>query len=178
MKRIEVEIRTFISPSQYQNLIKKLKKIAKFKGEINEETVYCGSERLRIRKNDKASYLILKSGKIHQDFRGEIEIKFKKEDFEKMKEILERIGFPVVAIWKRKRLVFDWKGIKIFLDDTKGYGKILELEKITCEKNKERAFLDLKSKLLSLGIKKITPKEVFDKKFKDYLKNWKKLIWS
>jgi uncharacterized protein YjbK len=79
MKRIEVEIRTFISSSQYQNLIKKLKKIAKFKGEINEETVYCGSERLRIRKNDKASYLILKSGKIHQDFRGEIEIKFKKK---------------------------------------------------------------------------------------------------
>ena len=176
MEKIEVEIRTFISPSQYQNLIKKLKKIAKFRGEFNEETIYCGSEKLRIRKNDRASYLILKSGKIHQDFRREIEIKFKREDFEKMKEILERMGFPVVAIWKRKRLAFDWNGTKILLDDTKGYGKIIELEKMTDEKNKEKAFLDLKSKLIKLGIKKITPKEVFDQKFNNYLKNWKKLI--
>jgi predicted adenylyl cyclase CyaB len=176
MKKVEVEIRTFISPSQYQSLMKKLRKIAKFKDEINEETIYCGSENLRIRKNDEASYLILKSGRIHQNFRGEIEIKFKREDFEKMKEILERIGFPVIAIWKRKRLAFDWNGTKVFLDDTKGYGKIIELEKITNEKNKEKAFSDLKSKLLNLGIKKITPKNFFDKKFKNYLKNWKKLI--
>ncbi len=176
MKKFEVEVRTFVSPFLYQKLIKKLKKIAKFKGEVNEETIYFGSEKLRVRKNDKASYLILKSGKIHQDFRKEIEIKFKREDFEKMKELLERIGFKTIAIWKRKRMIFDWKGTKVFLDDTKGYGKIIELEKITDEKNKEEAFLDLKSKLLILGIKKITPKKIFDQKFRDYLKNWKKLI--
>jgi len=176
MKKFEVEVRSFISNSQYKNLIKRLKKIAKFKGEINEETIYCGSEKLRVRKDDKASFLILKSGKIHQDFRREIEIKFQKEDFEKMKELLERIGFSVKAIWLRKRLVCDWNGTKVFLDDTKGYGKIIELEKIVNEKSKERAFSDLKEKLLILGIKKITPKKVFDKKFKDYLKNWKKLI--
>jgi adenylate cyclase class 2 len=173
MKKFEVEVRSFISDFEYKNLIKKLNKIAKFRGKVNEETIYCGSEKLRIRKNDRASYLILKSGKIHQDFRKEIEIKFKREDFEKMKEILERIGFPVVAIWKRKRLAFDWNGTKILLDDTKGYGKIIELEKMTDEKNKEKAFLDLKSKLIKLGIKKITPKEVFDQKFNNYLKNWK-----
>ena len=176
MKKFEVEVRNFISNSQYKNLIKRLKKIAKFKGEINEETIYCGSEKLRVRKDDKASFLILKSGKIHQDFRREIEIKFQKEDFEKMKELLERIGFSVKAIWLRKRLVCDWNGTKVFLDDTKGYGKIIELEKIVNEKSKERAFSDLKEKLLILGIKKITPKKVFDKKFKDYFKNWKKLI--
>jgi predicted adenylyl cyclase CyaB len=176
MEKIEVEIRTFISSSQYKKLIKKLKKIAKFKGEANEETVYCGSEKLRIRRDDRRSYLILKSGKIHQNFRSETEIKFKRKDFEKMKEIFEKIGFPVTAIWKRKRLIFAWKGIKILLDDTQGYGKIIELEKITDEKNKEKAFLDLKSKLQNLGIKKITPKEVFDQKFNYYLKNWQKLI--
>jgi adenylate cyclase class 2 len=174
MEKVEVEIRTFISTSQYAKLAKKLKKIAKFKGEINEETIYCGSERLRIRRDNRASYLILKSGKIHQDFREEIEIKFKKEDFEKMKEILERIGFPVIAIWKRKRLVFLWEGIKVFLDETKGYGKIIELEKITDKKNKEKVYAKLKSKLKSLGIKKITPKEIFEQRFKSYLKKWKK----
>jgi len=176
MKKIEVEVRSFISDFEYKNLIRKLNKIAKFRGKINEETVYCGSEKLRIRRDKNASYLILKSGKIHQDFRKEIEIEFKREDFEKMKEILNKIGFPVKAIWKRKRLIFDWKGTKVFLDDTKGYGKIIELEKITDEKNKEKVFLDLKSKLIKLGIKKITPKKVFDQKLKNYLKNWQKLI--
>jgi adenylate cyclase class 2 len=176
MEKVEVEIRTFISPLQYRRLLQKLRKIAKFKGEIEEETVYCKSERLRIRRDDRKSYLILKSGKIHQDFRREIEIEFKREDFEKMRELLEKIGFPPKVIWKRKRLVFNWKGVKVFLDDTKGYGKILELEKIVDEKNREKAFLELKSKLSKLGIKKITPKKIFDKKFKNYLKNWKKLI--
>jgi len=176
MKKFEVEVRSFISNSQYKNLIKELKRIAKFKGEINEETVYCGSEGLRIRKNDKSAYLIFKSGKIHQDFRREIEVKFKREDFEKMKELFERIGFPIKAVWLRKRKIYRWEGIKVLLDDTKGYGKIIELEKIVKGKDKEKTFADLKTKLLLLGIKKITPKEIFDKKFKYYLKNWKKLI--
>ena len=176
MKKFEVEVRSFISNSQYKNLIKRLKKIAKFKGEINEETVYCGSERLRVRRNDKSSYLILKSGKIHQNFRREIEIKFQIEDFEKMKELFERIGFPIKAVWLRKRKIYQWEGIKVLLDDTKGYGKIIELEKMAKENEKEKVFSELKKKLKELGIKKITPKEVFDQKFKNYLKNWRKLI--
>jgi adenylate cyclase class IV len=80
----------------------------------------------------------------------------------------------VIAIWKRKRLVFLWEGIKVFLDETKGYGKIIELEKITDKKNKEKVYAKLKSKLKSLGIKKITPKEIFEQRFKSYLKKWKK----
>jgi len=176
MKTFEVEVRSFISDSQYKNLIGKLKKIAKFKGKIDEQTIYFGSERLRLRKDKKFSYLIFKFGKIHQNSRGEIEVKFKKEDFEKLKDIFQRIGFPVKAIWKRKRLVFDWNGTKVLLDDTKGYGKIIELEKITNEKGKEKAFFQLKTKLKILGIKKITPKKVFDQKFNYYLKNWKRLI--
>ena len=176
MKKFEVEVRTFISNSQYRKLAQKLKRIADFKKEIDEETIYCGNEHLRVRRDDKFSYLILKSGKIHQNSRKEIEIKFKKKDFEKMKELIERIGFPVKAIWLRKRRIYDWKGTKIFLDNTKGYGKIIELEKIVNEKDKEKTFPELKSKLLVLGIKRITPKEIFDKKFKNYLKNWPKLI--
>lgn len=159
-----------------KKLTRKLNKIAKFEKEINEETVYCGDENLRIRRDDKTCYLILKAGKIHQNFRKEIEIEFKREDFEKMKDLFERIGFPIKAIWLRKRMVYDWNGVKVFLDDTKGYGKILELEKIVKEKEKEKAFSELKSKLLTLGIKKITPKEIFDEKFKSYLKNLRKLI--
>ena len=176
MKKFEVEVRTFISNSQYRKLAQKLKRIADFKKEIDEETIYCGNEHLRIRRDDKFSYLILKSGKIHQNFRKEIEIEFDRKYFQTLKELFERIGFPVRAIWLRKRKVYNWNRIKIFLDDTKGYGKILELEKIVSDKNKEKTFIDLKNKLLSLGIKEITPKKVFEQKFKNYLKNWPKLI--
>jgi len=176
MKKFEVEVRTFISTPQYKKLTQKLNKIAKFKKELNEETVYCGSEKLRIRRDDKSCYLIFKSGKIHQNSRKEIEIRFKRNDFKKMKNLLNEIGFNVNVIWLRRRKVYDWNGTKVLLDDTKGYGKIVELEKIVNERNKEKTFSDLKNKLLALGIKKITPKKNFDKKFKNYLKNWKKLI--
>ena len=64
----------------------------------------------------------------------------------------------------------------MFLDNTKGYGKIIELEKIGTEKNKEKIYNDLKAKLLTLGIKKITPKKEFDKKFKYYKNNWQKIL--
>jgi len=106
----------------------------------------------------------------------EIEIEFKRKDFEKLKEVFKNLGFPIIAKWKRKRKVFNWGKTKVFLDDTKGYGKIIELERITDKKNRKKVLEELKDKLQILGIKKITPKEVFDKKFKEYLKNWKKLL--
>ena len=130
--RVEVEVRTLISLPEYKKLSQKLKRIAKFEKEIREETIYLGSERLRIRKDQKACYLIFKFGKIHQDSRREIEIEFKR--------------------------------------------KIIELERITDKKNRKKVLEELKDKLQILGIKKITPKEVFDKKFKEYLKNWKNLL--
>ncbi len=174
--RVEVEVRTLISFPEYKKLSQKLKRIAKFEKEIREETIYLGSERLRIRKDQKACYLIFKFGKIHQDSRREIEIEFKRKDFEKLKEVFKNLGFPIIAKWKRKRKVFNWGKTKVFLDDTKGYGKIIELERITDKKNRKKVLEELKDKLQILGIKKITPKEVFDKKFKEYLKNWKKLL--
>lgn len=176
MKKFEVEVRTFVSTSQYKKLTQKLNRIAKFKKKLNEETVYCGSEKLRIRRDNNSCYLILKSGKIHQNSRKEIEIKFKRGEFERLKDLFERIGFPIKVIWLRKRKVYDWNGTKVLLDDTKGYGKIVELEKIVSKSDKEKTFTELKKKMLTLGIKKITPKKVFDEKFKNYLKNWKKLI--
>jgi predicted adenylyl cyclase CyaB len=176
-KRIEIEVRTFISLEQYKNLEKKLKKNSRFLKEIKDETIYFrGQKDLRIRRDNESAYLILKSGKIHQDFRNEIEIKLKRRDFKPLKDLLEKLGFKIEINWFRKRKIYNFKGVKVFLDNTKGYGRIVELEKIGNEKNKEKIFNDLKSKLLSLGIKNITSKKEFDKKFKYFKKNWKKLI--
>jgi predicted adenylyl cyclase CyaB len=175
MKNIEVEARSFITAPQYKNLEAKLNKIAKFLGGINEETVYCGEERMRIRRDDNYSYLILKSGKIHDDFRDEIKIQFKRSDFKKLKEMFKGLGFDIDVVWFRKRKVYDWRGTKVFLDDTKGYGKIIELEKIGKEGEERKIYRNLEDKLKSLGIK-ITPKKVFEEKFKYYKRNWRKII--
>jgi len=175
MKNIEIEVRSFITSNQYKDLEKKLDKIARFLGKVNEETVYCGKESIRIRRDDNSSWLILKSGKIHDDFRDELKIQFKKVDFEKLKEVFERLGFNVEVAWFRKRKIYDWQGVKVFLDDTKGYGKIIELEKIGKEDEERKIHEKLKEKLKSLGVK-ITPRKVFEKKFKYYKNNWRKIL--
>jgi len=174
MNHIEVEVRSFISPTQYKKLEEKLSKSAKFLKEINEETIYCGKENLRIRRDRNFSYLIFKTGKIHDDSREEIKIKFKRSKFEELKELFGALGFKINVIWFRKRKVYDWEGTKVFLDGTKGYGKIIELEEIGTKKDKEKIKKKLKEKLKCLGIK-ITPKKIFDKKFENYKKNWRKI---
>ena len=60
------------------------------------------------------------------------------------------------------------------LDFTKGYGYILELEKMSNEENKEKNLLLLREKLKLLGVNE-TRKEEFDKIFENYKKNWKEL---
>jgi predicted adenylyl cyclase CyaB len=175
MKNIEVEVRSFISRNEYKKLEKILKKEAKLIGLINEETVYLGGTKndLRIRRNKKEASLILKVGKIHDDFREEIEIKLKKDDFKKTEELFERLGHKEKIRWFRKRLLFKWGEIKVFLDDTKDYGLIVELERIGFSRNKKEIHRELENKLKHLGIK-ATPKKVFEEKFKYYKNNWKK----
>lgn len=177
MKNIEIEVRSFISDKEYKKLLKELNKEAKFLDSIKEETVYFETPKgdLRLRRDQKRAYIILKGGKIHDSFREEIEIKCEKKDFEKIKKLFLKLGFKARIRWFRKRMIYRWKGIKLFLDDTKGYGKIVELEKITDIKERRKIHKNLENKLKSLGVK-ITPKKVFEEKFKYYKNNWIKIL--
>jgi len=177
MRNIEIELRSFIDKPQYKILLKRLGKEAKFIDSIEEETIYFGvkNKDLRIRKDEKQAYIILKEGKIHDDSREEIEIDFEREDFEKIEKLLKRLGYKDEVRWFRKRRIYKWKDIKVLLDDTNGYGLILELEKIGTPKNKGKIHKELENKLKYLGVK-ITPKKVFEKKFKYYKNNWKKIL--
>lgn len=173
---IEVEIRSFISKDQYEKLLDYFKQNAKLLKEDYQETFYFDcDEDLRIQKNDFFSKIWMKKGKIHDDHREEIEIKFDKDEFEKLEKLFLSLGFNVQIKWFRKRFEFQWEDISVCLDFTKGYGYIIELEKMAADENKEREYEKLKQKLLSLNIK-ITPKDEFDKKFIDYKENWKSLI--
>jgi len=175
-KNIEVEARSFISQSRLRQLGSFFDKKAKLEKKITDETVYfSGPKDLRIRRDNHHTYLILKEGKIHDDHREEIEIVCPKEEFNNLENLLQALGFKVEIRWQRQRRIYCWQGVKVFLDDTKGYGQIIELEKMASEKDKTKVHAQLVKLIESLGIK-ITPKEEFNKKFAYYKKNWRKLL--
>jgi len=173
--QIEVEIRSFITEEKYGELIERLKREGEFLGEDCQETYYFDAkEDLRIQRNNSFSKIWMKKGKIHDEQREEIEIRFSRDDFEKLENIFLSIGFSVSVKWFRKRHSFRWQGIDVAVDFTRGYGYILELEKMADEGSKEKSLGLLKRKMKALGIPP-TPKGEFDRKYEYYRKNWKRL---
>lgn len=173
---IEVEARCLITEQKYNQLVKYFNKNAKLLEKFHDETAYIdGKENMRLRRDEKHSYIILKSGKIHDEFREEIEIKADKKDFEKLEKLFCQINHPVSVYWDRNRRVYLWSGFKTFLDKSKGYGCMIELEKICNSKTQNNAYNKM-LKLLDLIDLKPTNKLELNKKFNFYLKNWKKLL--
>ena len=117
----------------------------------------------------------MKKGKLHDDSREEIEIKFDKSEFENLEKLFLALKYNTEIKWFRKRSQFKWDDITVCLDYTKGYGHIIELEKMCTEETKEREFEILKQKLQSLGVN-ISSKEEFNQKFQYYKENWRSLI--
>jgi len=176
MKNIEVEIRSFISKEEYEKLLKFFKEKAKLIKEDYQESFYFDCDQdLRIQKNDFYSKVWMKKGNLHDEHREEIEIKFDKKDFRELEKLFISLGLNVDIKWFRKRFEFEWDNITVCLDCTKGYGYIIELEKMSSVEGQEKEFKKLKQKLESLNVK-ITSKEEFQKKFNNYKKNWKTLI--
>jgi predicted adenylyl cyclase CyaB len=172
---IEAEVRSFINETKYNELLDYFKTNAKLSKEDYQESFYFDCEEdLRIQKNDFFAKVWLKKGNLHDDHREEIEVKFDKEDFEKLENLFITLGYQVEIKWFRKRFEFDWKGITVCLDYSKGYGYIIELEKMCNEADKESVVVKLKEKLQALNIE-ISSKEEFTEAFENYKKNWKEL---
>ncbi len=173
---IEVEIRAFISKEKYEELLEFFNQNATFVKEDSQETHYFDCERdLRIQKNNKGSKIWLKKGKMHDDVREEIEIFTQEDNFENLEKLFNSLGHNVEIKWLRKRNQFEWDGIKVCIDYTKGYGYIIELEKLCSEKDKEKALEELKNKLNELKIP-LTPREEFEERYEYYKQNWRRLI--
>lgn len=176
-KNIEVEVRSFVDDEQFECVKKMLDKDFEFVKELKEVTVYFSGEKdLRMRKNETQAFVILKEGKIHDDFRKEFEIKIDRNDFDNMVELFQGLGYEIEIEWQRNRLEYRSADMKILLDDTKGYGRILELEKMVEEGNESEAHDELLEEMETLGVQKITSKDEFNDKFEYYKKNWKQLI--
>jgi len=174
--KTEVELRSFISDDEYLRLIQFFQKNATPRGEQDEVTYYFGGEKdLRIQKNTNYSKVWLKGGKMHEGARKELEVRFKTEDFDEMLDLFREIGYKIKLGWKRRRkmFIYTYEGMEIFvcIDDTKNYGKIIELEIESDVCDKEKCLKVLKKLFREIKIEP-TPKEIFEKKFQEYQNCW------
>jgi predicted adenylyl cyclase CyaB len=171
----EVEVRAFISDGQYSRLLDFFKMNAKLIADDEQETHYLsGGKDLRIQRNKRHAKIWMKKGKIHDDHREEIEILTEKENFPGLERLFLELGHVTEIKWFRKRKEYFWGDITACLDDTKGYGKIIELEKKAKDSEKIVVLEYLKGKMNELDIE-LTPREEFDSKYAYYKTNWKKL---
>ena len=176
MDNIEVELRSFITKEQYEQLLTLLRQKAKFIKEDEQETFYFDTkEDLRIQRNKFFSKIWLKKGKMHDEHREEIEIRTGREAFPHLEKLFLTLGNNVKIKWFRTRHEFEWDGVTICIDYTKGYGYIIECEKMSTEAERAAALEELKKKFEELKIQ-ITPKEEFDRRFKYYEQHWRELI--
>ena len=173
---IEVEVRSFISEEQYNQLLAFMHKNAELIRKDNQTTYYFSGEKdIRIQKNNFFSKIWFKEGKIHDPHRKETEIKFEKEKFEELEKLFLALGYKIDIKWFRKRNLFSWNDVSVAVDYTKGYGYIIELEKMSNKEDQEKIYQFLQNKLSELDIN-LTPKEEFEKKFNHYKENWRTLI--
>lgn len=173
---IEVEIRAFLTKERFDGLLTFFRKEGTLVKADEQETYYFDCDQdLRIQKNNSGAKIWLKAGNIHDEMREEIEIPCAKEQFPTLEHLFSLLGYAVEVKFFRERNQFDWKGITVCLDYTKGFGHIIELEKLSTEDHQEAALDELKQKLSELNVEH-TPREEFQKKYEFYRKNWKSLI--
>jgi predicted adenylyl cyclase CyaB len=172
---IECEVRAMIDVEKFNELLAQFKETFSYLGADEQETHYLSGEQdLRIQKNEHYAKVWLKKGKLHDDFREEIEVQVPKEDFVKLEQLFAALGHTVTIKWFRTRHAFKWGDIDVALDYTRGYSYIIELEKLSTREQQDVTVAMLKDKLASLGIEQ-TPKEQFADKYRYYKDNWESL---
>lgn len=175
---VECEIRALVSDEQYGRLAAALAAEGVSEGEDEQVTYYFEGHDdpdLRIQKNGAGAKIWMKRGQMHDEAREEIEIPCRGESFDDLEALFTALGYRVSIKWFRRRLTFRLGDITATLDDTRGYGKIVELEKLCAPEGREAALAELKAKMETLGIVP-TPKEAFDLLYRGYKHDWRRLV--
>src|SRR3989344_4635528 len=103
----EVELRSFITPEKYNELLSFFQKEAQFLSEEEQTTYYFDAPvDLRLQQNKSFCKLIIKKGSIHDEVKEEIEVPFARDDFKKVHDLLLALGYNVSIQWFRKRFTF------------------------------------------------------------------------
>ena len=174
-KNIELELRSFVSDKKYLELLDYYKNSSKLLKASRQITYYLDTQiDTRIQISSNGGKVWQKLGNLHDESREEIEIVMDNKEALRLLKIFNNIGYDVQVAWYRSRKLFEHKDFDVALDDTVGYGKIFEVERRVDSKELEKYRKKLRSYIDNLGLE-ITPRSVFEKQYRSYLKNWKSL---
>lgn len=169
---IEVELRCFIDQGLYEDLRERLLASGKLLEDTRQITYYLHhAVDTRIQLSKSGGRVWQKLGKMHDNARREIDVKMSRSDAEMMLEIFRNLDFKLKVSWFRHRMVFDVEGISVSLDNTIGYGRILEVETVTEDQDTSAVEERLLCFLSALGLKP-SSKEAFTKAYDEYLASW------
>lgn len=178
MKHIEVEVRSFLTKEQYDELSISLTSLGELSAtDVQESYYFSGEQDLRIQRNSSGAKIWMKKGNMHDNFREELEIPIEKEYFPTLEALFLALGYTIEIKWYRTRKVYQWDDVTVCLDDTLGYGYIIELERMTTKEDAKDVHRQLQQKLQSLGVTQ-SPKEEFTQRFSHYKTHWRTLLPS
>ncbi len=176
VKNIEVEVRALLSDAEYRRVKAFLRKHAKYLGSHRDQNTYFDREgRLRISVEPHGAFLKYKSGRIHAKAREELFVPIRRRDIKKAEVLFERLGFPVVVRWSRYREKFSWRGTTLTLDNTRGYGRMIDIEMMATPKTTAKTYRKLQDLMAALGIKP-TPAAKIKRHYRWYLRSWRKFF--
>jgi adenylate cyclase class IV len=170
---VEVELRAFITEEEYEALIATLSRSSKLVEHTRQITHYLDTlVDTRIQVSTSGGRVWQKLGQMHDPAREELEILMSKQDARRMLRIFENIGVRVKVAWFRERHSFLDGPYRISLDETIGYGRILEVE-LQCERSDvPQRSQDVLGKLHALGLEP-TERTDFDNAYSEYLRSWR-----
>jgi predicted adenylyl cyclase CyaB len=170
---IEVELRTFISEQQFNQLLQHLLSTGDELEHTRQITHYLNHPTdTRVQISTEGGRVWQKLGKMHERSRQELEVLMSKINAEIMLDIFHNLGFSMKVSWYRERRAYQIGEMTVSLDNTIGYGRILEAEIRCAESEIDTSHNKLQAFFGSLGLKPGT-KEEFDAAFTDYLRTWR-----
>ena len=170
---VEVELKVFIDESTYGRLLKEFSRLGKLIEDTRQITHYLDHPMdTRVQISRDGGKIAQKTGWVHDEARHELEIKMSRTQAKDALKIFKNIGIGPKISWFRHRLAYQISRINVMLDNTVGYGMILEPEimapKDEIAESKDR----LKNFLFELGLA-ASPKDVFEKAFREYSLQWR-----
>ena len=130
---MEVEIK-FKADRSVEN---KIKELADFVCEKIEEDVYFNSpvrdfresdEALRLRRDGEGVKMTYKGPKVDAETKTREEIEIRVDDYERAKDMLERLGFRAIRRVVKRRRIYRLGEVTICFDDVEGLGCFVEIE--------------------------------------------------
>jgi|Deesub1362A_J573_1020465.scaffolds.fasta_scaffold00405_24 adenylate cyclase class 2 len=159
--RGELEIEAKFKLERVEDVEKKVKRIADFVIDKIEEDIYFNSEfrdfsksdeAIRLRKDVEGVSLTYKGPKIDKDTkaREEIKVRIFPEDYERMIDILEKIGLKKFAKVRKRRKIYRKGNILICIDSLEGLGDFIEIEVEDLDLEKAKAEIFKLVKILGI----------------------------